>query len=439
MKKLAKPAIKEAQKGLKFVPARFKKVYLDWLKNIRDWNISRQLWWGHQLPVYFCKNKQETISNSGFRVPSEKNAKKLIHHSENFVVSKTKPQKCPFCKKCKMVQSEDVLDTWFSSALWPFATLGWPDTSCEDYKYFYPTSTLVTARDIMHLWVSRMVMTGLFFTKQRPFDTVIINATVLTKEGKRMSKSLGTGIDPLELISQYGADATRFGLITQAAKGQDIRFQVNQIRAARNFANKIWNIGRFILMKNKPQIKFIPESFYQKWIITKLNKLIRQCNKSLQEYDFSEYAKAIYHFTWNQFASIYLEKVKNETDENSIASLYYIYEIILKLLHPLMPHLTEKLYSYFSDAPLITALWPEIAFSSFPSEEKAVDLELAKLAEQRSKIVPENKIKKIKNYIKILEAKLANKNFVNNAPKEIVDAQKKKLAEAKTKLQEMIK
>jgi len=438
MKSLALPALAEIKKGLKFSPERFEKVYADWLKNIKDWCISRQIWWGHQLPVFFCKKKTAIgIKNSKVKIKNE---------AEEFIVAKEKPKKCPFCKTCQMVQSEDVLDTWFSSALWPFATMGWPKET-KDFKHFYPTTTLVTARDIMHLWVSRMVMAGLYFTKKRPFDNVVINATILTKDGKRMSKSLGTGIDPLELIQKYGADATRFGLIAQAAKGQDVRFQEEQIRAARNFANKIWNIARFLTLR--PNLPKSPNSLntptlptpltpYQKWILAKLAKTTSAINRALKEYDFSEYAKTIYHFSWDQFASIYLEESKKETAKNTSEILTFVYQQILKLLHPLMPHLTEKIYGLMFQNALITADWPEKINYAFPKEEKEVDKKLDQLQKERSKAVPQKEIDALKNYIAALETRLADKKFLAKAPREIVEMQKQKLAEANKKLSQIV-
>jgi len=338
MDELAKTATKAVKSGkVKFHPKRWEKIYFDWLNNIKDWCISRQIWWGHQLPVWFCKNKQEL-----------------------FVVSDKKPKKCPFCKNCEMEQSSDVLDTWFSSALWPFATLGWPKQT-KDLKQFYPTQVLSTARDIINLWVARMIFSGFEFMKKEPFKDVFIHATILTKEGKRMSKSLGTGVDPMTLIEKYGADATRFGLIWQAMKNQDIRWTEEHVIAGQKFCNKIWNATRFVLM-NKPSqsgadLKILRSRLTQiknltaadKRILTQLAKTKKVVEKDLDNFHFGQALHKLYHFFWHEFCDKYIEASKSQIKnpklkDNTQKILLYILFEFLKLLHPFMPFITEEIY-----------------------------------------------------------------------------------------------
>ncbi len=347
MDELTKIAIRAVKSGeIKFIPKRWEKIYFDWLKNIRDWNISRQLWWGHRLPVWFCKNRQEGISNF------------------KFLISKQPPGKCLQCNRCEMQQSNDVLDTWFSSALWPFATLGYPEKT-KDLKTFFPTQVLSTDRGIINLWVTRMIFSSYEFMGKKPFSDVIIHATVLTKEGQRMSKSLGTGIDPLQLIEKYGADATRFGIAYQAMGGQDIRFTEDHIIAGKKFCNKLWNIARYALIQfsisnfqfsNKFQI---PNSKFQKptdkKILSQLKKTTKSVNKYLESYELGHASHALYDFVWHDFADIYIEKFKIQNSHlrqgyggqapvKSEEVLLYVLIETLKLLHPFIPFITEEIY-----------------------------------------------------------------------------------------------
>ena len=364
MKKLAKPAIRAVQKGkIKIIPERFKKVYLDWMNNLEDWCISRQLWWGHQLPVWFCKNKPD-----------------------KYIISTDRPSLCPYCKKCQMKQSSDVLDTWFSSALWPFATLGWPEKT-KDLKEYYPTSMLSTARDILYLWVARMIFSGFEFMNKIPFQNVYIHGTILTLEGKRMSKSLGTGVDPLEFINQYGSDAARLGIILQANRDQqEIRFDSRTILAARNFINKIWNISRFVDMSTKQILntkyeilnnikiqnsKFKTLTLADQWILSKTNNLINSVTQKIENNELSLAAKELYEFVWHDFADWYLEIAKFQKEEPIIQKqtsglLRMILEKCLKMLHPFIPFVTETINiqlnkigdKEFSNL-LIVAEWPQ--------------------------------------------------------------------------------
>ncbi|MGC9611069.1 MAG: valine--tRNA ligase [Minisyncoccia bacterium] len=330
MEKLGALAEKAVKSGkVKIQPKNFRKTYLNWAANVRDWNISRQIWWGHQLPVYFCKNEKE-----------------------KFVVSLDKPSKCPFCKNCGIEQSPDVLDTWFSSALWPFAGL-----SERDLKNYYPGNALITARDIINLWVARMIFSGLEFKKKVPFTDVYINGTIQTKDGKRMSKSLGTGIDPLNHINQHGADATRFGIIWQA-NGQDIRWDEAAVIAGRKFCNKIWNATRFVLSQiESPTIALAkagfvkPQTAADKFILKSLDKTKKNAGKMIENFKFSEALHELYDFFWHDFCDKYIEESKKQATgdklkENTQKILIYVLKESIKMLHPFMPFITEAVFEH---------------------------------------------------------------------------------------------
>jgi len=367
MEKLAKMAEKPVKEGgIKFHPKNFKKPYFDWLKNIKDWCISRQIWWGHRLPVWYCQT--EKISNSRFLI-----SKQFQNSSaEKFIVSNKTPKRCPFCKKCEMKQSGDVLDTWFSSALWPFASLGWPQKT-RDLDTFYPTDVLSTARDIINLWVARMIFSGMEFIKKIPFRDVYIHATVLTREGKRMSKSLGTGIDPINLIEEYGADATRFGIAFQIMGNQDIKFVKDNIVMGKKFCNKIFNASRFVLgqtskskTKNqnaKPKIKMQNLTVNDKKILKQLDKTIKSVNKDLEQFKFGKAAHTLYDFFWHDFCDQYIEESKKQQSEKTKKILLYVLTISLKLLHPFIPFITEEIYQKLpikdKKACLMIESWPE--------------------------------------------------------------------------------
>ena len=330
MKPLAKPAIEKVKNGdTKFVPERFDKIYFHWLENIRDWCISRQLWWGHRIPAYYCDTCGE------------------------IVVSKDEVTVCPKCSK-PMRRDEDTLDTWFSSALWPFSTLGWPNET-EDLKYFYPTDTLVTGYDIIPFWVMRMMFSGIEQTGQVPFDTVLIHGLVRDAQGRKMSKSLGNGIDPLLIIEQYGADALRFMLATGNSPGNDMRFIEEKVLAARNFANKIWNASRFVLMNLEIEEVSLPDDLLleDKWILSRLNKTVKEVNENLERFEIGIAATKLYDFAWDDFCDWYIELVKprlfetntNEATKKSAQQvLLYVLTDILKALHPFMPFITEEIY-----------------------------------------------------------------------------------------------
>ncbi len=330
MKELAAPAIEAVKKkDIKFLPKRFEKTYLHWMENIRDWCISRQLWWGHRIPVYYCDDCGEmTVSREEIKV-------------------------CPKCGK-PVRQDEDVLDTWFSSALWPFSTLGWPDKT-PDLDYFYPTTVLVTAYDIITFWVSRMIFSGLKQMGEKPFSDVLIHGIVRDGQGRKMSKSLGNGVDPLEVIDEYGADSLRYSLVNGIAAGGDIRYSVDKMESYRNFMNKIWNASRFVLMNcENVKIKNIEDvklTLADKWILHELNSTVQEVTKNLDKYEVGLAAATLYDFIWSQFCDIYIEMSKTSLysdDENkradTVSVLLYVLTSILKLVHPFIPFITEEIY-----------------------------------------------------------------------------------------------
>lgn len=363
MKELATTTKKTLKTGqVKITPKRFDKTFYGWLDNIRDWNISRQLWWGHQLPVYFCANKPEENPNNKVQNPKQK---------EGFIVSLKKPKKCPFCKNCEMKQSEDVLDTWFSAALWPFAGL-----SKKDLKEYYPGNTVITARDIINLWISRMIFSGLEFHKKPPFQNVIINGTILNKEGKRMSKSLGTGVDPVEYMEKYGADALRFAVVWQAF-GQDIKWDENAVIAGGKFANKIWNAARFVLERSElaaknsataDNIKKIrPETAADKKILRELTGTKKKIEKNLAKFEFSQALHSAYDFFWHSLCDRYLEISKKQMENpklktNTEKILLSVLRESLIILHPFLPFITEAIYQKIpakNKKLLISETWTE--------------------------------------------------------------------------------
>jgi len=361
MSEIAKPAIKVVEEGVvKFIPDRWKKIYFDWMYNIKDWCLSRQLWWGHRIPAWYCQD--------------------CGHVNVNI----NTPTKCEVCGSTNLKQDEDVLDTWFSSALWPLGTLGWPEDT-EDLRYYYPTSVLSTARDIINLWVARMIMMGLEFKGDVPFYHVYIHPTVLTREGKRMSKSKGTGVDPLELIEKYGADVTRFGLAIQCTEMQDLRFHEENFDNTKNFANKIWNASRFVIMNlddnvdyNNIDLLAHTLSLSDKWILSRLQKEVEEVTKCLEEYKFSEYVKTIYNFFWTEFCDWYIELVKPRLADKEDAESRLIAQTVLckvlktnlLLLHPVMPFITEEIWQKLpntSESIMIDS-WPKVE-SEFLDEE----------------------------------------------------------------------
>ena len=364
MDSLAKPAIEVVKnKKTKFVPERFEKTYFNWMENIQDWCISRQLWWGHRIPVYYCQDCGE------------------IMVSEHDVTTCTK------CGSSKIEQETDVLDTWFSSALWPFSTLGWPDKT-EDLEYFYPTSTLVTGYDIIFFWVARMIFSGIHNMGETPFDTVLIHGIIRDSQGRKMSKSLGNGVDPLEVIDEYGADALRFMLVTGNAPGNDIRYIPERVEAARNFANKIWNASRFVMMNLDRDImnKYKDSTDYSladKWILSRMNGLVKEVTENMEKYELGIALQKVHDFLWTEFCDYYIELVKpvlyGEDEKSKGIVFNVLYKVLntgLKLLHPVMPFITEEIYTHLStETESITiASWPEYD-ESLVNEKSEKDME----------------------------------------------------------------
>ncbi len=371
MEEMAKPAIEAIKTGeLKIVPESFGKTYLHWLEGIRDWCISRQLWWGHRIPAYTCQDCGEML------------------------VAKEMPGKCPKCGGVHFRQDEDTLDTWFSSALWPFSTLGWPEKT-EELEYFYPTDVLVTGYDIIFFWVIRMVFSGLEQTGKCPFHTVLIHGLVRDSQGRKMSKSLGNGIDPLEVIDKYGADALRMTLITGNAPGNDMRFYWERVENSRNFANKVWNASRFIMMNmEKAPLeqmkaydladgKAVPLTMPDKWILSKVNGLAREMTENLDKYELGIALQKVYDFIWEEFCDWYIEMVKprlwNEEDETRAAALWTLKTVLiqsLKLLHPYMPFVTEEIFCNLQEEEesIMISSWPEYRKEwNFAAEEQEVE------------------------------------------------------------------
>ncbi len=502
MDKLSKAAIDVVRnKEIVFIPNRFDKIYFNWMENIKDWCISRQIWWGHRIPAWYCQDCGEII------------------------VSKTDPKSCPKCSGKNLTQDEDTLDTWFSSALWPYSTLGWPDET-DDYKYFYPTDTLVTGYDIIFFWVARMIFSALENTKNIPFKHVFIHGLVRDQQGRKMSKSLGNGIDPLEIIDKYGADALRFMLANGTNAGNDLRYSEEKVIAARNFANKLWNASRFVLMNIDfgADLLTLPKrlELEDKWVLNKANILIKEMTQNIEKFEISIASQKIYDFIWDIFCDWYIELSKMrllKKDENSLnvqKILVYVLNISLKLLHPFMPFITEEIYSAISNAgeSIMISDWPkcsedlnfelesdkfEKVIDSIKSirnirskmrvansrksnayiETKFVDVfkncslffkKLAccenieiidhldsELAQKCVQVVTDSariflplcdlidKNKEMERLLKekdfcqkelaIFEKKLSNQNFINKAPKQVVEKEREKLRKIKQKLE----
>jgi len=385
MKPLAKPAIEAVKKGkIKFYPKRWTKVYLNWMENIQDWCISRQIWWGHRLPVYYCKNCLEQLKSQllNEKIQTTNKSEDIGFEQKGIIVSRTKPSSCPVCGSTDIYQDEDVLDTWFSSWLWPFATFGWPfdfdnkesqrQQAKKDLEYFYPTSVLVTAQEIIFFWVARMIMAGLEFMKGIPFRDVYIHGTVRDITGKKMSKSLGNIIDPLDIIKEYGCDALRFSLISLTATGQDVFLAKEKFEAGRNFANKIWNASRFILMNlnfdlvNKDLCLFFKENnltLPQRWILSSLYESQLKIEKALSVYRLNEAINILYDFFWHKFCDWYLEIAKLSIKEQSTQLvLYKVLEKSLRMLHPFMPFITEEIWQRFpgQKTSISMSFWPHL-------------------------------------------------------------------------------
>ena len=363
MEPLAKEAIAAVKDGrIKFIPERWEKNYLGWMENIRDWCISRQLWWGHRIPAYYCEE------------------------CNHITVSKSNPGKCEKCGSTHIHQDEDTLDTWFSSALWPFSTLGWPNET-EDLKTFYPTNALVTGYDIIPLWVSRMIYSGLEYLGKKPFSDVIIHGMVRDELGRKMSKTLGNGVDPLEVVKEYGADALRFSLTLGISFGNDIRYIPAKVEQGANFANKLWNASKFVLMNLEDydeKYDLSKLAIEDKWILSKANKLAKDLAVNIDNYDLGVATQKIYDFIWNEFCDWYIEIVKTRLYDKDCSNrkeaqftLNTVLEYSLKMLHPIMPFVTEEIYTklYNNDETIMTSEWPQFRDDfNFEVEENEIEM-----------------------------------------------------------------
>lgn len=408
MKEMAKRAADSVRNGeTRFVPQRYEKQYFHWLDNIQDWCISRQLWWGHRIPAYYCQE------------------------CGHVNVAKHAPEKCEKCGSTNLIQDEDTLDTWFSSALWPFSTLGWPNTESEDYKDFYPTQTLVTGFDIITFWISRMMTQGLELTDQVPFKDVLVHGIVRDNQGRKMSKTLGNGVDPLDVIDEYGTDSLRMSLILGTTPGNDIRYSSDKVEASSNFANKLWNASKFVLMQLEDIEEFKENDiteldlskmiYVDKWIISKLNTLVKEVTENLENYDLGVAAQKIYDFIRNDFCDWYIEIVKprlfNKEDESRYTVqfiLNYVLSTSLKLLHPFMPFITEEIYSKLYHKP------ESIMMTEFPKYEEKLDFKNdEELAAEIMNIITE--IRNIRSKMNVHPSKKTKLIFVTKTAKDEIE------------------
>jgi valyl-tRNA synthetase len=427
MEDLAAPAVAAVKEGrVRFTPERFARVYLDWMENIRDWCISRQIWWGHRIPVWYCPDGHVTVAE-------------------------TAPQTCAECSSAELRQEEDVLDTWFSSALYPFATLGWPDETPELARY-YPGSVLTTARDIIFLWVARMIFSGLELTGEEPFADVLIHSTLLNPEGRRMSRTMGTGIDPEEALDPYGADATRYGLL-KVTSSQDPRFSFGTIEEGRKLANKLWNASRLLLMAGTVEPEARPSSVEERWILARIDATRAELEADLAGFDFAHAVERLYHLTFDDFCDWYLESIKPRLAEDDVrATALAALERLLKLLHPVMPHVTEEIWTHLParESRLIVAPWPEPQtwegeFETIEAAQTAARIYRrsgvrTKLAGDSARIFDavvrptddgqgdlDAERARVQKEIERAERMLANEKFVANAAPEAVTAEREKL------------
>ena len=416
MKNMAKRAADSVRNdNTRFIPKRYEKQYFHWLDNIQDWCISRQLWWGHRIPAYYC------------------------NQCGHINVAKTQPEKCEKCGSTHLTQDEDTLDTWFSSALWPFSTLGWPNIENEDYKRYYPTNVLVTGFDIITFWVSRMMTQGLEFTDTEPFKDVLIHGLIRDSQGRKMSKTLGNGIDPIEVIDKYGADSLRFSVISGTTMGNDIRYMPEKLEQASNFSNKIWNAAKFITM-NLPDVDLIKDfekkvfdlsknkynekllKIEDKWIINRIEELVINVTRNIENYDLGIALDNIYDFTWNEFCNWYIEIAKtrlySNNNEEKIQVYYVLINVfanILKLLHPFMPFITSEIYStisqYIDNCDLMISKWPEVKNIEFKNEKEIV--------EKLEQVIIE--IRNIRAKMNVHPSKKSKLIFVTNNMSDVID------------------
>ncbi len=435
MKPMAAAAIEAIESGrVTFHPEVHNRVALDWLKAIRPWNVSRQLWWGHQLPIWYCPDGHVTCAE-------------------------TEPEACAECGQRELRRDEDVLDTWFSSALWPFATLGWPDDTLE-LRTYYPGDVNSTAREIIFLWESRMIMAGLELMGEIPFDDVIIHSTILAGDGRRMSKSLGNGIDPLELIEAHGADATRYGLLKMSS-GQDVRWSSGPVEEGRRLANKLWNASRLLLLKGGEEVEARPSSLEERWILARIDATRAGVEEDLDAFDFSHAVERLYHLTFDDFCDWYLESIKPRLDQPDVqATAFAALERLLKVLHPVMPHVTEEIWSNLParESRLIVAPWPEPDAAYAGDVDALAGAQTAARIYRRSGVrinvigdsqrifeavvrptedgrgdVEGERVRLVKE-IERAERMLANEKFIANAAPDVVEGERQKLAQFKAEL-----
>ena len=399
MGELAKPAIEAVRSGdIRFIPNKYDKTYFNWMENLQDWCISRQLYWGHRIPAYYCDKCGE------------------IH------VARTKPEKCSKCGHTELTQDPDTLDTWFSSALWPFSTLGWPEQT-EDLKTFYPTNTIVTGYEIISLWISRMIFSGLEYVGAKPFSDIIIHGMVRDDQGRKMSKTLGNGVDPLDVIAEYGADALRFSLTLGITFGNDIRYIPAKVEQGANFANKLWNASKFVLMNLEDYTGEYDKSKLckeDKWILSKVNKLAEEMSRNIDNFDLGVATQKIYDFIWNEFCDWYIEIVKPRlydkdctTRKEAQYTLNTVLEYSLKMLHPIMPFVTEKIYTtlFNNDETIVTSAWPEYKEEfNFEAEEEEIELLKSIITEVRN----------IRNNMNVHPAKKAKLIFVTEKYEDLI-------------------
>ncbi|HCA66879.1 MAG TPA: valine--tRNA ligase [Candidatus Jacksonbacteria bacterium] len=425
---LKEMGIAVVKKGaIKIIPDRFNKTYFHWMENLRDWCISRQIWFGHRIPVWYC------IGDN-----------KCLLACKNPIVSIDTPLACPHCGSKNLKQDPDTLDTWFSSGLWTFSTLGWPEKT-RDLKQFHPTSVMETSYDILFFWVARMILMSTYALGQVPFRTVYLHGLVRDKLGRKMSKSLGNGIDPLDMIKKFGADAVRLSLVIGTAPGNDIRLYEEKIAGYRNFVNKVWNIARFVLSRSKKQeariknIKMKNFTLADHWILWELGELVKRVNKNLEKFRFSAAGEDIYEFMWHKFADIYIEETKREKREHQQEILEYVLERCLIMLHPFVPFVTEEIWKIMNYELRITNYellivqpWVEKLDITV---SKARALEFIKAREMKKQpTLSETEKKELKSYIASLEARLKNKQFLAKAPPQVVEKERGRLKEANTKL-----
>jgi valyl-tRNA synthetase len=442
MQHLAGLAVAAIRSGrVRFVPAVHGRVALDWLESIRPWCVSRQLWWGHRIPVWYCECGETIVTASA-------------------------PSACPACGSAELRQDDDVLDTWFSSALWPFATLGWPERT-PDLERFYPGDVNVTARDIIFLWECRMVMAGLELAGDIPFHTVVINSTILAPDGRRMSKSLGTGIDPLDVIEQHGADATRYGLLKMSST-QDVRFSYSAIEEGRSLAIKLWNVGRLVLAAGGDTIAARPATPVERWILARIDGVRGELEHALGEHEYAAAVSALYHLTFDDFCDWYAEAVKprlHARDPDAVATALYALERLLALAHPFIPHVTEEIWSHLParQRRLIVSDWP-LPDGSVPPGEIAMDLVQSAAATFRrsgvrlqlneaeaeifAAVVRPERLRvdgdaevereRLRREIARCETMLANERFVGRAPPDVVQAERDKLARYRRELDALV-